>query len=97
MKKNAAEEGKETSIPEGQKDSESQSKQQSHPKELSENLRKRDVRWGERHKKKGQLIELVSDQNPDSEAPPRSKIGRERKEQRRCQGKGNCQKSDGEE
>ena len=29
------------------------------------------------------MIELVGDQNPGPEAPPRSKIGRERKEQRR--------------
>ena len=70
-----------------QKDSESQSKKQSHPDELSENSRKGDVRWGERPEKEGRFIELVGDQNPGSEAHPRSKIGRERKEQRRCQGR----------
>ena len=70
---------KETSIP-LQKDSESQSKKQSHPNELSENSRKGDVCWGERPKKEGRLVELVGDQNPGSEAPPRSKTGRERKE-----------------
>ena len=57
-----------------QKDSESQSKKQSHPNELSENSRKRDVRWGERPEKEGRLVELVGDQNPGSEAPPRSKM-----------------------
>ena len=51
---------KETSIP-LQKNSESGSKKQSHPNELSENSRKRDVRWGERPKKEGRLVELVSD------------------------------------
>ena len=35
---------------------------------------------------KGRLVELVGDQNPGYEAHPRSKIGRERKEQKRCQG-----------
>ena len=70
-----------------QKDSKSQSKKQSHSNELSKNSRKEDVRWGERPEKEGRLIELVGDQNTGSEAPPRSKIGRERKEHRRCQGR----------
>ena len=52
--------------------------------------------WGTLVKAKdlreGWLVELVDDQNPDPEAPPRKKIGRERKEQRRCRGR-----SDGEE
>ena len=80
-----------------QKDSESQSKKQSYPNELSENSRKGDVRWGERREKEGWLVELVGDQNPGSEAPPRSKIGRKRKEQSRCQGRSDCQRSDEEE
>ena len=46
--------------------------------------------------KEGRLVELVGDQNPGSEAPPWSKIGRERKEQRRCQGRSHCQRSDEE-
>ena len=79
-----------------QKDSESQSKKQSHSKELSKNSRKGDVRWGEKLEKEGRLVELVSDQNIGSEAHPRSKIGRERKDQRRCQGRSDCQKSDEE-
>ena len=35
------------------------------------------VHWGakDRRKREGQLAELVGDQNPGSEAPPRSKIG----------------------
>ena len=63
---------KETSIP-LQKDSESQSKKQSHPNELFENSRKGDVHWGERPEEEGRLVELVGDQKPGSEAP-RSKI-----------------------
>ena len=47
--------------------------------------------------KDGRLVELVGDQNTGSEAPPRSKTGRERKEQRRCQGRSDCQRSDEEE
>ena len=70
-----------------QKNSESQSKKQNHPNELSENSRKGDVRWGERPEKEEWLVELVGVQNPDSKAPPRSKIRRERKEQKKCQGR----------
>ena len=44
----------------------------------------------------GQLEELVGDQNPSPEAPHRSKIRRERREQRRCQGRSDCQRRDGE-
>ena len=80
-----------------QKDSESQSKKQSHSNKLSENSTKGDVRWGERPEKEGRLVELAGDQNTGSEAPPRSKIGQERKEQRRCQGRSDCQRSDEEE
>ena len=47
--------------------------------------------------KEGQLVELVGDQNSGSEAPPRSEIGLERKEQRRCQGRSDCQRSDKKE
>ena len=79
------------------KDSESGSKKQSHPNELSENSRKGDICWNERPEKEGWLVELVGDQNPGSEAPPKSKIERERKEQRRCQWRSNCQRSNEEE
>ena len=77
-------------------DSESQSKKQSHPSELFENWRKVDARWGERPEKGGWLEELVGDQNLRSDAPPRSKIGQERREQRRCQGSSDCQRNDKE-
>ena len=80
-----------TSIP-LQKDSESHNKRQSHPSELSENSRKRDVCWNDRPERDEQLKKLIGDKNPGPEAPPRSKIERERREQRRCQGR-----SDGEE
>ena len=60
VKRTAAKERKETSIP-LQKDSESQSKKQSHLDKLSETSRKGDVRWGERPEKEGRLVELVGD------------------------------------
>ena len=69
-----------------QKDSESGSKKQSHPNELSENSRKGDVRWDEGPEKEGWLIELVGDQNQGPEAPPRSKLGQERKQERNVRG-----------
>ena len=80
-----------------QKNSESQSKQQSHPNELSKNSRKGDVCWSERPERKGRQVELVGDQNPGPETPPRIKRGRERREQRKCQGRSDCQRSDGVE
>ena len=80
-----------------QKNNESQSKEQSHSNKLSENSRKGDVRCDKRPEKEGRLVEFAGDQNTGSEAPPRSKIGRERKEQRRCQGRSDCQRSDEEE
>ena len=80
-----------------QKDSESGSKKQNHPNELSKNSRKREVSWGERPEKDGRLLELVSVQNPGFEAFPRSNIGRKRKEHRRCQGRIDCHRSDEEE
>ena len=39
----------------------------------------------------------ISDQNSSPEAPPRSMVGREKKEQRKCQERSECQRSDGEE
>ena len=42
------------------------------------------------------LVEFVGDQNPVPKAPPRSKRGREMREQRKCQ-KSDCQKSNEEE
>ena len=47
--------------------------------------------------KEGWLLELVGDQKSGPEVPPWSKIGQERREQRRCQGRSNCQRSDKEE
>ena len=35
--------------------------------------------------RKGQLVELIDDHNLNPEAPPMSKRGRERREQKRCQ------------
>ena len=61
-----------------QKDSESQSKRQSHPSKLSKNWRMGDVCWAKRPEKEEWLVELVGDQNPGA------KIGRERREQRKC-------------
>ena len=42
-----------------------------------------------------QIEELIGDQNPGPEAPPRSK--RERKEQRKRQGRSDCRRSNGKE
>ena len=74
-----------TSIP-LRKDSENQSKKQSHPSELSENCRMGDAHWSETPEREKWLLELVDDQNAVPGAPPRSKIGREKREQR-CHGK----------
>ena len=52
---------------------------------------KGDARWGDRPEREGRIEELVGGQNPGPEAPPRSKKGQEKREQRRCQGR-----SDGE-
>ena len=41
--------------------------------------------------REGQIEELVGDQNPGFEASFMRKKGRERREQRRCQGKSDCQ------
>ena len=41
-------------------------------------------------KREGQIKELVGGQNPGPVAPPRSKKGQERREQRKCQGRSNC-------
>ena len=42
------------------------------------------------------MEELVDGQNPGPVAPPWSRKGQERREQRRCQEKSDCQRSDGE-
>ena len=44
----------------------------------------------------GQIEKLVCGQNPGPEAPPRSRKGPERREQRKCQGRSDGQRSDGE-
>ena len=45
---------------------------------------------------RGQIEELVGGQNPGPEATPRSKKGQEKREQRKCQDRSDCQRSDGE-
>ena len=52
---------------------------------------------GKRPEKERWLVELVGDQNAGPEAPPMSKKRQERREQRRCQERGNCQRNNGEE
>ena len=44
-------------------------------------------------RKKRMSVELVSDQNPSFEAPPKSKREEEKREQKKCQGRSNCQRS----
>ena len=41
------------------------------------------------------MEELVDGQNSGPVAPPRSRKEQERREQRKCQGKSDCQRSDG--
>ena len=48
---------------------------------MKEGGRSLERKTGER----GRLVELVGDQNSGPEAPPSSKKGQERREQRRCQ------------
>ena len=55
-----------------------------------------DARWGDRPEREGQIEELVNGQNSCAEAPPMSKKRQETMEQRRCQEKSDCQRSDGE-
>ena len=47
-------------------------------------------------RREGQTEELVGGQNPGPEAPPRSKEKQEEREQRRCQERSDCQRSDEE-
>ena len=51
----------------------------------------------QRPEREGQLVESIGDQNTSPEAPPRSKIEQKRREQTKCQGRSDCQRSDGEE
>ena len=51
---------------------------------------------GRKTGERGTVSRIGRGQNIGSEAPPRSKIGRERKEQTRCQGRSDCQRSDEE-
>ena len=44
----------------------------------------------------GQIEELVGGQNPGPKAPPRSRKGQEKREQRKCQERSDCQRSNGE-
>ena len=67
------------------------------PSKLSENEITGNVRWGERPERKRQSEKSVGDQSPNPEAPPRSKIRRVRREQRKCQWRSDCQWIDGEE
>ena len=47
-------------------------------------------------RREGRIEKLVGGQNPGPEAPPRGKKRQERREQRKCQGRSDCQRSDGE-
>ena len=56
-----------------------------------------DAHWSERpereRERERQIEELVGGQNPGSETPSRSKIGKKRRVERRCQERSNCQRS----
>ena len=57
-------------------------------------LKEENARWGKRLGRERQIEELVGDQNRGPEASPRSMKGQERREQRRCQGRSDCQWND---
>ena len=50
--------------------------------------------WGKRLGREGQIEELVGGQNLGPVAPPRSRKGQEKREQRRCHKRSDCQWSD---
>ena len=49
---------------------------------------------GGKDQREGWIEDLVDGQNPGSEAPPRSKKGQEKRGQKRCQERSDCQRSD---
>ena len=49
---------------------------------------------GAKDQRERQKEDMVGDQNPNPEAPPRSKKGQEKREQGRCQERSDCQRSD---
>ena len=49
---------------------------------------------GANDRREGQIEKLVGDQNPGPEASPRNRKGRERREQKRCQGRSDYHRSD---
>ena len=59
--------------------------------ELSEKLKEGERSLGLKTGERGTDRKLVGDQNPDPEAPPRSKKGQERRKQRRCQERSNVE------
>ena len=58
-----------------------------------EKLKKWGACWGDEPEREGQKKELIGGQNLGSEALPRSKKGRERREQGRRQERSDCQRS----
>ena len=56
----------------------------------------RGARLSERPEREKRIGELIGGENPSPVAPPRSKEKQERREQRKCQERSDCQRSDGE-
>ena len=52
---------------------------------------------GAKDQREGRIEELVGVQNPGREAPPKSKKGQKKRDQRRCLKRSDCQRSDKEE
>ena len=57
-------------------------------------LKIKECSLGRKTAEKEMLVQLVGDQNPGSEAFTRSQTGRERREQKKCQGRSDCQRID---
>ena len=51
---------------------------------------------GAKDRRERDRVELVGGQNPGPVAPPMSKKGQEKRGQKRCQERSDCQRSDGE-
>ena len=57
------------------------------------NVERRRTLVGVKDQREGEIKELASNRNPAPKAPPMSKKGREGREQRKCQRRSNCQRS----
>ena len=75
-----------------QKENESRSKRRSRPMSFLKIEGRKTFLGGERAEKRRWLVDLLGDQIPSPKAPFRSKRGRERREQRRCEERSDYQR-----